>query len=57
MLTRKDFKAVAEIIRSNRRDGVESTLDNAAYELADYFATQNPRFDRSRFMQACGLAE
>ncbi len=55
MLTRKDFKAVAEIINSNRGQGVEYTLDNIASELADYFVTQNPQFDRERFMRACGL--
>jgi hypothetical protein len=26
-----------------------------ALRLADYFATQNPRFDYERFMKACGL--
>ena len=55
MLTKKDFKAVAEIIEGNRGQGVEYTLDNIASELANYFAAQNPCFDRERFMQACGL--
>jgi hypothetical protein len=71
MLTKKDFKAVAEIIRKevpycriqgyalqgitqgdNARIGTCSWI---AQNLANYFATQNPRFDRERFMKACGL--
>lgn len=65
MLTRKDFKAVAEIIKgslpqdkTSQNDylcGKRDALWWAADDLADYFATQNPRFDRDRFMRACGL--
>lgn len=57
MFTRKHFKAVAKIIAGNRGQGVEYTLDNIASELADYFATQNPRFDRNRFMKACAVED
>ena len=45
MLTKKDFKAIAKIIETNRGDGVEYILDNIACELANYFATTNPRFN------------
>lgn len=65
MVTKKDFKAVAEIIKKQtvcpREDDpfiIETAKDIArvyAKELANYFATQNPRFDRGRFIQACGL--
>ena len=62
MLTKKDFKAVAEIIEKrkklNRGTRLTSNFlyaDDLAGDLADYFATQNPRFDRERFMKACGL--
>lgn len=55
MVTKKDFEAVAEIISSNRGDGVEYTLDMIAINLADYFAEQNPNFNRDRFIKACGL--
>lgn len=27
----------------------------AAQDATDYFATTNPRFDRQRFMAACGI--
>ena len=65
MLTKKDFKAVAEIIKrqSTPRESDDVIIaimarnigQVYASELADYFATQNPHFDRERFMAACGL--
>lgn len=62
MLYKKDFEAIAEIIRQAKEDYrggtpaelVLSTLDT---QFADYLATQNPHrcFDRSKFLAACGL--
>ena len=55
MLTKKDFKAVAKNIKNmGWKPPHQKRIIN---DLADYFATQNPRFDRSRFMRACGLTE
>lgn len=55
MLARKDYRAIAEIIESNRGDGVEYILDRVASNLADYFEQNNPRFDRQKFIKACDL--
>ena len=63
MLTKKDFKAIAEIINGQRKYAKIFTgqhfavgmCADIAIELAHYFATQNPRFDRDRFMKACDL--
>lgn len=62
MLTRKDFKAVAEIIKENTHErlsiggkAVWLSKQHTCRDLANYFTTQNPRFDRERFMTACGL--
>lgn len=30
-------------------------IKRAAHKLADAFATKNPRFDRTRFLKACGF--
>lgn len=61
MLHRKDYKAVAAIV--NRCSGPDSHYsyqtthtDDLCKDLADYFATDNPRFDRERFLTACGIA-
>ena len=67
MLTKKHFKAIAEIV-SESQDLV--CADDLAHlstglwrikphdfcnKLADYFAADNPQFDRERFLSACGL--
>lgn len=62
MFTRKHYKAIAEIIkkRLNLNQGTRHTprflyADEVADDLADYFAGDNPRFDRERFLTACGI--
>lgn len=65
MLMKKDFKAIAEIVKDDtiKIDGDCLIYDNyqviprdmLVESLADYFATQNPNFDRKRFLGACGL--
>ncbi len=62
MLTKKDSTAVAEIINHCSGPDVHwkcqtTYTHDLVSSLASYFATQNPRFDRERFMQACGLTE
>jgi hypothetical protein len=60
-MTKKDFEAIAAIIK-NRLEwadpveyGVISGIKLTARDMADYFETVNPRFDRDRFIAACGL--
>ena len=62
MLTRKVFEQVAASVKKSV-DKADETLDANLYgfaaemanELADYFQKENPRFDRDRFLDACGL--
>ena len=68
-LSRKHFEAVARILESNNAPvedstpgfiegweaGREAMRRDVANDLADYFATENPNFDRQRFLKACGL--
>lgn len=59
-MTKKHFEALAAIFRTqvdNPTVPSESrvTLFATASMQADYFATQNPNFDRERFMTACGF--
>lgn len=42
---------------SATRIGYEVALNDVAYMLADGCHRDNPRFDRSRFLKACGIAE
>ncbi len=63
-MTRKHFEAIAAAMAQelelhsphsprmlNRRLGVRGCI----HSLADYFASENPRFDRRRFFLAAGL--
>lgn len=52
-MTRKHFEAIAAIIDAQRDIGVE--IQGTANELAAFFATENPNFDRERFLKACGF--
>tara|TARA_R100000963_G_C4563810_1_gene51542 strand:+ start:91 stop:312 length:222 start_codon:yes stop_codon:yes gene_type:complete len=55
MLTRKVFEEVAANIQKHLpRIGWDASYDMAT-DLADYFEKENPRFDRTRFFDACGL--
>lgn len=51
--TRKDFQMVADLIK-NAEPAKKAEL---AQHHADVFAKQNPRFDKERFMAACGVEE
>lgn len=65
-MTRKDYVAIAGAIAAARRDitGKEpkeshaDMLDGAslsAEHIADVMARDNPRFNRARFLKACGV--
>lgn len=59
MLTKKHFKAIAEVVNKVTEEDVFTTNDDfrqtISQELANYFVTQNPQFDRQKFLDACGL--
>ena len=66
-MTRKDFELIADAIRDsiiNYRTVDRSHLDEPAAmyyavvaELSGALARNNPRFDRARFIAACGIKE
>lgn len=60
-MTRKDFEELAQLFRwfvdHHGRAVVSTRRATLAGALADYCAKRNPRFDRARFMNACGVAE
>lgn len=66
MVTEKDYVAIADITHNwlplpnqyhKKYSAAELAAENLVFlhKLANYFAADNPRFDRSRFMRACGL--
>ena len=58
MMTKKDFVAIAKIIKEVKEDWdggtpFKSVISFFEDSFADYFETQNPNFDRDRFIKAC----
>jgi len=58
MFTKKHYKTIAEIVNLRtfeyeNRDVIDPEL--LVYDLTDYFAQDNPQFDRQKFLDACGL--
>ena len=57
-MTAKEFKLIAKCIRETRlEDWGSAALNLLSYRLADMMAASNPRFDRDRFLVACGTIE
>lgn len=63
-MTRIDFNAIAQAIKDGQWvncDTVEqvrvmrASLGKVARQIADYAATRNPRFNREKFLAACGV--
>ena len=57
MLSRKTYEAQAAIIAKHVEAGNvgRNQMYEMATDLANYYAKDNPRFDRVRFFAACGL--
>jgi hypothetical protein len=56
--TRQHYVRIAQALRQAQESVAEAGLPvikNLADELANMFTEDNPRFDRSRFMAACGF--
>lgn len=69
-LSRKHYEVIAEILHALDRDpgeplalggdaeyydGLEEMRRDVANDLAEYFASENPYFDRERFLKAAGV--
>jgi len=57
-MSKKHYERIAEIIRQHCEDLENSPflVDNSLpRKLADYFSKENPKFDKSRFLKACGV--
>jgi hypothetical protein len=51
-MTRKDFQLVADILKLHV---ASHTAQAMALDFAQAFQKTNPRFDKKRFLDACGL--
>jgi hypothetical protein len=57
-MTRKDYQLIASVLKNfATEDRPVDDRDDLAYNLADALASDNPRFDRDRFLVAAGVFE
>lgn len=64
-MTKKHFIQIARIIKENAKTIEKSNgsiehvlpLGGTVQALAEYFKSENPLFDESRFVEACGIIE
>lgn len=60
-MTRKDYVLLAQALKQCKTDFSNRNLDHDAQHKADCnyiaaaLAAENPRFDRARFLKACGI--
>jgi len=65
-MTRKDYVAIAAVIKMERRPNSpdpkgfvaehNNAIENIALGVSLVMQLDNPRFDRARFLKACGVA-
>jgi hypothetical protein len=61
-MTRKDYELIAKALNTQMEMSVLCeeeagiyAVTNIACDLADTLVRENPRFDRARFLSACGV--
>lgn len=54
-MTKQDFIAIAAIFAARPWTKTDAETKVIIYDLADYFSLTNPRFNRSQFLDACGI--
>ena len=53
-MSRKDYRELARILADYRTRMDEFTFSHFVADLCDWMQDENPRFDRSRFVDAVG---
>ena len=56
LFSTRHYEAIAAVIERELPMYYQSIRD-VAYRMADLFAGDNPRFNRERFLKACGIQE
>ena len=55
MLTRQHFEAVAQVLKAYPKGAPTASQAKLAEAVADMVEQDNPRFERGRFLKACGV--
>lgn len=53
MMTRKDYVATAKILNQFESEIDSKTFQDLIFEFSEWFASDNPNFDETRFWDAC----
>ena len=56
-MTKKHYIAIAHVLKTQLSNPNVYSVEDVCRTLAHYFATDNPKFDRQRFLDACGIKE
>jgi hypothetical protein len=60
-MTKKDYIRIANVIRLastiNDAQGYRAAIADIRILMAESLAQENPKFDRERFLAACGVAK
>lgn len=58
MMQKRHFELIAGVLRNYRAGNcIDFAIDEIAERFADQLQKENPRFDRPRFLDACGWRE
>lgn len=57
-MSKKDYEMLARVLRTNRRyskvsPDAAAVIDDISRDLSVSLASDNPRFDKARFLAAC----
>jgi len=55
-MTRKDFQLIADVIKGHTDGKDDHVMRGFALSMVVELQKDNPRFDRVRFLEACGVA-
>lgn len=56
-MSKKHYEAIARILSAEDIENYDrwKAVESITHKIADYFATDNPRFNKQRFLDACGI--
>lgn len=54
-MTKKDYIAIAKVLSNSHHEAGRIAVTIIAIGMADMLANDNPKFNRQRFLDACGV--
>jgi hypothetical protein len=57
MMTRKDYVKTSNILKGFSNEIHPQVFEDIVEEFAQYFMSDNDRFDKAKFEKACGVDE